>query len=227
MVERPASHSTARYSLGLTIFYKPKGIPAAKAGSGRTVSLSEGGACLELGEPLPTATPLNLILPTDAGSLTVEAEVVWLNKPSLANGRFLHGVTFSQVSPDQRQALKGLIHRRGQGRQPAARVPLTLPARCRPTEPAGTVLIGWTWDVSREGLSLLLPERLPVSAAVEITLATQRGDISAEARVVWVESGDRILPGKLIRHGMLYVAASWVRDLVLGLALGEGPKKST
>jgi len=65
----------------LPVFFRPNGVPAAKVGESRTCSLSEGGACLELAEPLAPATPLSLALLTDQGLFRLEAEVVWVGKP--------------------------------------------------------------------------------------------------------------------------------------------------
>jgi hypothetical protein len=74
---------------------------------------------------------------------------------------------------------------------------------------------------------LLLPARLAVRTVVEVTLATPRGDFATEATVVWVARWDPRPPRQFLRHGLQFTAAHWVRDLILGLLLGEPPAGSS
>ncbi len=223
MDDPSASPGSRRYSIVLPVFFKPKGTLAAKAGKGRTCSLSEGGACLELAEPLAPAMPLSLALQTDQGLFRLEAEVVWVGKPDIASGGILHGVKFVWVTADQQQAVQAILRVKGQAEGRAARVPVRLHGRCRLLEAPGPAWHGWVDDLSREGCALRLPERLTVGAAVEVNFVTPEGDFSAEATVVWVEPPARTPTEKLIRHGLQFTAPHRLPESVLGLGLEEIP----
>lgn len=110
--------------------------------------MSDGGACLELAEPLQPATPLSVILQTDQGSLGVEGKVVWVGGPVAGGGGVLHGVAFLDATPEQLRALWKLVARKGKARQAAVRVPVKLAILCRPKGDAGPPLQGETGDVS-------------------------------------------------------------------------------
>ena len=224
MTDGSAPPRSPRYPITLRLEYTRKGLPAAPAGTGHSCSLSDGGACLELAESLTLATRLTLTLHTDCGDLTLEAEVIWVGKPGALGQGILHGVRFVQVPPDQKHALRKLIHRLGKVAQAGTRVPMRLPARCTPLRAAGAALHGWTDDLSREGLALRLPQRLAVGTAVEVTLATPRGPCTAEATVVWVEAADRPSAGDFTHHGLQFTTPNALPDLLRGpgLARNEG-----
>lgn len=215
-----------RHPLVLSILYKSKEPAPAKVGVGWTRDVSDGGACLELAEPLPFATPLSVILQTDQGSLGVEGKVVWVGGPVAGGGGVLHGVAFRDATPEQLRALWALIARKGQARQAAVRVPVKLAVLCRPKGDAGPPLQGETGDVSREGLSVYLPQLLPAATPIEITLPTRRDPLTLEARVVWVESPEARTPGQPIRHGLRFTNLSWAHELTLGLLLAEVPAEA-
>lgn len=223
MADSLDSRQSSRYLIVLPVFYTPKGAAAAKPGTGRTCSLSEGGACLELVEAIVPATPMDLALQTEQGRLQLGAEVVWVGMPGVAAGGILHGVTFTEVTADQRQALRALLRDQARARWRAVRVPARLLVRCRLLGARGGPWHCWVDDLSREGCALRLPERLTAGVAVEIGLATPHGEFTAEATVTWVEPPERIPSEKLIRHGLRFTAPAWVRELVFGLALEEVP----
>ncbi|MBI2562572.1 MAG: PilZ domain-containing protein [candidate division NC10 bacterium] len=129
MPNSSAQRRHPRHPLVLSILYKSKDPAPVKVGVGWTRDVSDGGACLELAEPLPFATPLSVILQTDQGSLGVEGKVVWVGGPAAVGGGTLHGVAFLDATPEQLRALWALIARRGQARQAAVRVPVKLPAQ--------------------------------------------------------------------------------------------------
>ena len=90
-----------RHPLVLSIIYKRPDSEETERGVGWTRNLSEGGACLELRDPLPEATPLRVGLQTDQGSLWMDAEVVWAGRSvGLVEG-IPHGIAFVQVTAEQ------------------------------------------------------------------------------------------------------------------------------
>jgi c-di-GMP-binding flagellar brake protein YcgR len=135
----------------------------------------------------------------------------------------MHGVTFLQMTADQRQALQNLIQRRGRLRSRAARIPAALPTECRPLGAAGEPVQGWTGDLSWEGCSLLLPDQFPVGTLMEVTLTTPRGDVTAKATVVWVDPVKRQMTRQLTRHGVRFAEVSWTREHALDLILDRIP----
>lgn len=212
-----------RHPLALSILYKARGPAPAKAGVGWTRNVSDGGACLELAESLPFASPLSVILQTDQGGLGVEGKVVWVGGTAAGGGGFLHGVAFQDVTPEQLRALWKLVAKKGQARQAAVRVPVKLAVLCRPKGETAPPFQGETGDVSREGLLAYLPQVLPSMTPVEITLPTRRDPLTVEARVVWVEPPEARLPGQPVRHGLRFTNLSWAHELTLGLLLAELP----
>ncbi|MBI4841144.1 MAG: PilZ domain-containing protein [candidate division NC10 bacterium] len=121
MPKSSAQRRHPRHPLVLSILYKSKDPAPAKVGVGWTRDVSDGGACLELAEPLQPGTPLSVILQTDQGSLGVEGKVVWVGGPVAGGGGVLHGVAFLDATPE---------------------------LLCRPKGDAGPPLQGETGDVS-------------------------------------------------------------------------------
>ena len=214
-------HRSPRYQIALSLTYRtaPKGTAPALEGAGRTRNLSDTGGCLELVEPLTPGTPFNLVLLDDDGSLALPAQVVWVGHPRRPSGGIMHGVTFLQLTADQREAIQTLIRNRGRLRSRAARIPAALPTECRLLGMTGDTIRGWTGDLSWEGCSVLLPERFPVGTLMEVTLTTPRGDVSAKATVVWVDPIERLQTRHLTRHGVRFAQVSWTREHALDLVL--------
>ncbi len=75
--------------------------------SGRVRNISEGGLMVELPEPLPPGTPLDLDIPLGEGSIHAEVEVVW--SQDSPNGSYPHGCKFTQLKLDGRMALAVFI----------------------------------------------------------------------------------------------------------------------
>jgi c-di-GMP-binding flagellar brake protein YcgR len=196
-----------------------KGAPASHEGSGWTRNLSETGGCLELTEAFVPGTLLGVVLLDEGGQLALEAEVVWVGHPRLPSGGTLHGVGFRRITPDQRQALQGIIQRKRRQRSMASRIPVALPAQCRSIGASSTPVRGWTGDLSQEGCLLLLPDRLSPGTLIALTLTTPRGDFTAEATVVWVEPSARVLNRQLTKHGVQFVDASAVQHDLLDFIL--------
>jgi hypothetical protein len=175
MPESFAQRRHPRYPVVLSIVYRLKGSGPVSAGVGRTRNVSGGGACVELPEALPPATPLSVGLPTDRGELRMEAEVVWVGGHGPLGGGVPHGVAFIEVTSEQHQALWDLVNRLGQRCAAAVRVPARLAVLCRPEGDAGPPLQGEAGDLGRDGLSVRLAHRLPPATTVTLTLPTPRG----------------------------------------------------
>ena len=214
-----------RYQMTVAVSYRNpcSTAPALHEGSGRTRDLGYTGACLELTEALSTGMSLELVFQSKGEEVSLDGEVVWVGHPRLPSGGTLHGVAFPHLSQDQRYALRGLIQQKGRLRSRTSRIPAALPMLCRPLGAAGDPLQGWTGDLSWEGCSLLLPDRLPVGTLVEVVLTTQRGDFSAKATVVWVDPATGILSRDLTRHGVRFAEVRWTRESVLDLILEPTP----
>jgi hypothetical protein len=217
MVEKSATRRSPRYPIVLPLIYEPKAPAPAQAGRGYSCSLSEGGACLELAESLAPGTHLRLVLLIHQSGLALDAEVLWVGRPGVPSSSTLHGVGFTGVTPEQRQALQELIQRLAKLPQQVPRLPIKIPVWCRPTGSAGAPLCGWTDDISRDGLAVLLPGQLPVGTGVEVGLTTPQGTFSAEATVVWLEPADRLPGGELTRHGVRFTTLNLLQDLLSGL----------
>lgn len=211
----------ARYRIQLPFLHRVKGPASGKVGVGWSRNLSEGGACLELAEPLTPSTPLDLLLQTNQGPIRMEADVVWSGERAAVGGGVLQGVAFTRVAPNQRQALRNLLVSKGQVRHAGIRLPLDLAVTCRPKGHTGPPLLGRTADMSRGGLSLRLPEPLPPGQELEIILHSPSGPLTAEGAVVWVEPSERRRSRGLIRHGFQFTVFGWTTSLSLGLLLVE------
>jgi PilZ domain-containing protein len=107
--DRVGHRHTPRYKVALPLHYTPHGSTPADADIGWTCNLSNRGACLKLPKPFPPATRLCLTLPAAAGHIRLEAEVVWVGKPSSPGVGPLLGVHFLQVTPAQQQRLQTLL----------------------------------------------------------------------------------------------------------------------
>jgi len=214
-------HRSPRYQIALSVTYRtaPKGTAPPLEGSGRTRNLSDTGGCLELMERLVPGTPLSLVFFGEGENVTLPAQVIWVGHPRRPSGGTMHGVTFLQMTQEQREAIQGLIRSRGRLRSRAARVPAALPTECRLLGITGEPILGWTGDLSWEGCSVLLPDRFPVGTLMEVTLTTPRGDVSAKATVVWVDPLERVQTRHLTRHGVRFAQVSWTREHALDLVL--------
>ena len=221
MSEMWAHRQFPRYPIQLPVLYKPKAPTASKVGAGWTRELSEGGACIELAERLRPQVSLAMRLRTDRGPIEVEAEVVWVGEPTPPSGAIPHGVVFTQVSPEQAQALRDLLLPLSMAPHAGVRLPVTLPVTCQPTSPNGPPLRGVTEDMSRGGLLLCLPEALPPGTSLEITFHTATAPLRVRGEIAWVEPPERRRSGAPIRHGVRFSTLDWTVSLHLGLLLAE------
>jgi len=216
-----------RYQLEFPVLYRVEGPQLTKHGTGQMRNLSEGGACLELFEQLPPETPLVLIVRTDQGALEAEAKVVWVGEPSPHEQKVLHGISFIRRKPEQYQALLDLFPQEQRARWGMCRLPLNLSVTCRIMGASGPLLHGEAEDISRGGLLLRLPQALPLSTNLEITLPAPEEPLTLEGAIVWVEPLEATRPKELVRHGLRFTKAGFEQDLPLSLFIAECRRRLT
>ena len=211
-----------RYQIQLPLQYSVTAAPARR-GVGWTHTLGEGGACIELDQPLPSKTPIALRLQTDRGSVDVVAQVVWEAERSPEEpedgGGVLHGVAFTYLAPEQMQAIQTLLPAEGMNRRAEVRVPVDLPVTCQARGSEGRPLEGTTGNISRGGLLLRLSQELPTGTIVDLTLHGTEGPIHGEGEVVWMDPAEQRTPGAPIKHGVRFTAMGWSRAQTLALLL--------
>ncbi len=190
--------------------------------AGWTRNLSQGGACVELAEPLPPRNPLLVRLKREQGALEVEAKVAWTGQPQGKNGNGVpHGLAFTRIPPSQEQVLSILLISAGLVRPAGLRVLCEVPVRYKPKHDAGPLVEGRTLDISRGGLLLHLPQILPAWTALTLTLDTSQGPLTGEGAIAWVAPPERRTPGQPIRHGLRFTAITWTTLLSLARLLAE------
>jgi len=209
-----------RHPVVLSIVYQRAGSGEAGRGVGWTRNLSEGGACLDLGEALPRGAALRVALQADQPPLWMDAEVVWAGRAGEVTDGIPHGIAFVQVTAEQARALSGIVGRLGRLRGVAVRVPLRHPVACRVTGDAVPPLQGETGDISRSGLSVSLPGRLPEAGEIEVTLPTREGPLTLRARVAWVDPAGGG-SGEGVQHGLAFGPLNWEDEVSLGLLVAE------
>jgi len=209
-----------RHPVVLSIVYQRTDSDGTGRGVGWTRNLSEGGACLELGEALPQGTALRVALQADQRRLWMDAEVVWAGRAGEVTDGVPHGIAFVQVTGEQAKALGGLVTRLGRLRDVAVRVPLHRPVACRVAGDSIPPLQGQTGEISRSGLSVSLPGRLPEASEVEVTLPTIEGPLRVRAKVVWVAPAGGN-PGEGVHHGLEFRGLNWEDEVSLGLLVAE------
>ena len=176
---------------------------------------------MELSGRLRPGTPLRLLLKAGQAPIEVEALVVWTGGRIPEGGGLVHGLAFTQISPDQVLVLRELLRRPSIIRNAGVRIPLDAPVTCHPRNPDGPPLQGRTGNVSRGGLFLRLPQLLPPDTTLEVTLHASREPLTLDGSVVWVEPPEIWNPGESIGHGLRFTALDWSTLLSLGLLLVE------
>lgn len=215
-----------RFPLVLPLQHRVPGHPLARIEVGWTHDMSGGGACLELAEPLRSHLSLALQLHTPGGPIAAEARVLWTRAPLPAKGGILHGLAFTQLAPDQLEALRCLLLSLQPWRRTQMRLPVDLAVSCQPRRPPKPVHSGHASDLSRGGLSLHLPEALLPFTALEVTLPTPTGRLPLDGEIAWVQPPEGRRWGRPIRHGMRFAHLEWPTALALA-RLVAGPSNSS
>ena len=217
--------NSPRYTVQLPCLHKPMDAVPARPRAGWTRNLSEGGICLELVESVEAQTPLHIRLRTDQGLLETEVQVIWTGRPVLPSGGILHGVAFTQAPTHQLRAVQDLLVSNALFRPAGVRLPFEVGVVCGLKSGTGPALDGGTRNIGRGGALVRLPQILSLGTAVELTLRTSPGPLTAEGTVVWVAPPEGRTLGKPIRHGLRFTAFDWVSLVALAFALTELPKK--
>jgi hypothetical protein len=79
-------------------------------------------------------------------------------------------------------------------------------------------LRGRTTNVSRGGLAIELPKRLPPATRVVVEIRTGIGPMRTEADVLWTR---RVASRDLVRHGLCFANRSELLDLPISVLLGQ------
>ncbi len=222
MPKRSTLRRVPRYPLVFPVSYQREGSAAGPMRPGHTCNLSVAGACLVLGERLPPTTRINLSVQTDQERLTLTASVVWVESFAAPGEGLWHGVMLTPNTLDQQHSLQRVIRRHARVWSPT-RVQLTLPARCLSSIAADCPLTGWTADLSRNGLALDLPRRLPIGTSIFVTLAAPRGEVTAAATVVWAEPSDPGPTDRCLRHGLQFLNPGSVPNLLSDFRIRSTP----
>jgi c-di-GMP-binding flagellar brake protein YcgR len=210
-----------RYPIRLPVVYQAESSKTGKAGIGWTRNLCEGGACVELDERLEPGTPLTVRMQTDRGPIEAKAEVVWVGGEGSAWSGIPHGLSFTEVAPNQRQQLHDMLLPLSMVPHADVRLPLDIPVQCQRKDAPGESFEGHTANMSREGLLLCLPQVLSPGTVLTMTLRTSKGPITVDGAVVWAEPPEEGKPAPSVRHGLRFMFLSWSSSLALGLLLTE------
>ncbi len=228
--EAPALRRFPRYPFQLPFLYRVHRVQAntpPRVGVGWTRQLSEGGAGVELGEPLSPGTPLTLLVQTARGPLELQAQVVWSGKRLEAGGGIFHGLVFTAADAKLLHALRDLFqilnvfHALSGTPRAGIRLPIGLPAACQSKYPPGPRLQGRTGNISREGLLLLLSVVMTPGTVLAVTLESPHGPVSLEGVVVWREASVQAALHELVRHGVQLTTRDWATALALGVLVAE------
>lgn len=191
-----------------------------------TANVSDGGMALDLPEALPPWTPVEIQVEMGQGVVGLEAVVLWHEDPSLRRGGsgIRHGLVVSEVPPGARQGwdelLRGLGHVRPSTRH-RTRFPLDARAVCEVQGRKGAPLEGRTENISRGGLGLLLPERLPAGTGMEVEVPTRGELLRMAGLVIWSSPLPTGTGRPTFRHGVEREAGDWPHEFVLELYLRE------
>jgi len=195
-----------RSSVRIPIVHTVLSSPLGRTGMGWTCNMSEGGACVEVGEAVSLNATLHLRFQTDRGDLEAEAVVVWAGASGGEKGLVAHGVAFTRMATEQREALRELLRTQGKLRHTGARfaadLPVTFQIMGQPEPPRW----GWVENVSRGGLLLSLPELLRPGTRLRVSWKVASEQLTVEGMIIWVEPRDARAPGGSFRHGFRFTA---------------------
>lgn len=204
-----------RYPIQLPLLHRPESSKDDGNRIGWTRDLSETGACAELDRSVSAPTHILVRLQTDRGPIDAEAEVVWGREPLGPQGGVLHGIAFTELGRQQRQALQRVLLAWGLTRRTGVRVPIEIAVTCQVKRNAKPPFQGQARNGSRDGLLLRLPQVVPPGTTLEVNLHNQKEPIAAEGTVVWVAPPEGRTHGDLIQHGLRLTTLEWSTALAL------------
>lgn len=217
----PPRRQHPRYPIQIPFVCTAKTPQRTRTTIGWTRNIGEGGACIEMAEPLALDTPVWIRMRSDQGTVEMGGKVVWSENGKSQGESSAHGLSFTEGSPAQRQALEDLINSRGVIRPSRVRLPFEVPVTCRPVNGPAVPLPGWTRDVSRGGLMLRLPRELSPGTELRVTLHTEPQPINFDGVIAWVAPPEGRTPGGPVRHGFRFTRTNWSASAALGHLLAD------
>lgn len=207
-----------RYEISVPLTYHRVNGRIHHVENGRARDLHFRGAWVELPEGVRPGSTLTLALTIPPKEVPLLAHVVWA-RPDSSNGAHLHGVRFTGVTPAQRERLATLFAQR---KPVPLRLYCALAATCQRKGVACAATPGTTRDLSRDGMCVRLPEPVVPGTELCARIATEFGQIVADAQVVWGDGARAGLPqGASYRHGLRFLHFHGSSELPLR-ALLEG-----
>jgi hypothetical protein len=201
-----------RYATNLRFRYRRSTETTDPREGGRLRDLNCRGAWIELPERVAKQSDLTLALDTPDGELPLEARVAWTN-PGLRAAPYLHGLFFTNVTPERRQRLRVLL---ADDKSPrAVRLYCRLAAACQRKGVSCPAVASSIRDLSASGVGLRLQEPMAPGTEVCIRTATLVGRIAADAQVVWADPPARLPPGAAYRHGLRFLRLDPLSELPL------------
>jgi hypothetical protein len=188
---------------------------------GWTRNLGEGGACIELSDSFPPDTPIWIRMRSDRGLVEMGGKVIWSENGKGRGEHAVHGLSFTEGSPGNRQELETLIMSRGMVRPSRVRLPFEVPVTCQPIKGPAVPIPGWTRDVSRGGLMLRLARELSPGTELRLTLHTEPRTLTFDGVIAWVAPREGRIPGGPIRHGFRFTRTNWSASAALGRLLAD------
>ena len=178
----------------------------------RNVSL--GGVMLDAPSLFNPQTPLEVRLMMGRRVIRASAVVAW----SAPGGTdFRHGLSFTDFPPEDRALWKELMaYQAGPTPRASIRIPVEVPARCRPCRETTPLIQGQIDTIGEGGLLLRLPELFPVETRLSIQVPSGKGACSVEGEVVWVVEKK---PDPLVPHGVRFCSDPLERDLFIAAVL--------
>lgn len=189
---------------------------------GMTYNVSLGGVMLDTPSLFHPQTPLEVSLMLGHRMVRAWAVVAW-SAPVGTDVR--HGLAFTLFPPEGWVVWEELIaYQAGPTSRASIRVPVEVPAGCRPYGEKTPLIPGQIVTIGEGGLALRLPERFPVTTRLSVEVPSGKGTCVVEGEVVWVLEGGS---GPLIPHGIRFTADPLGRDLFLvAVLLQEFLRKS-
>ncbi len=223
MSQLSAQPQSTRYPIQLPLLYWRRTGARTRAGAGWTRELSEEGATVELAERFEPQTLLRVRLQTDRGPIDIEAKIAWIAASTPSGPENYHGITITQIAPDQLQALRDLLLPLSMVVHVGMRLSFNVAVTCRSKNSGGPMLRGQTGEVSRGGLLLRLPQAIAPGTVLDVTLQTARGPLLLEGAIVWAQPSETRKSGEPIDHGLRFTSSPWSVSLALGFLLTEKP----
>jgi len=216
MPDQELADPFSRYAISLPFEYRAAAESVYRSQGGWIRDLSARGAWVELPEMLATATDLQVRFDALGAEVRLAAHVAW-TCPEPQDRPRLHGLLFTNVTPEQRKRVCLLLAQQKQ--RGVGRLYRAFAATCR-IKAAGNIPFPCeTRDLSSGGGALRLPEPVPCGTQLQVKVPTAFGTVTADAQVVWAEPPDARPRGAPYRHGLRFVYVDSSSELPLKLLL--------